>query len=347
VEAAMSAPPTDAPTRDPRPEWDDQAADPLGPPESTFWQRYNQHLEFPTSLLISVLALSLGFMLIVLVVWAAMRPADTSPVPIVLAEGGEDAFGDGSPSQGGVSDPIAIGQFAPTQKDYEQLNLPKDQLPEVKDEIKKVLDINDPSADVVISDEKALTLGVLDKELRDKLLGVGQKKGAGPGAGQGEDNSGAGPGGTGPDSTRARSLRWVLRFRTSGGRDYLNQLMSMKAVVLAPVKNSNKQMYIFRDLANPRPGTVATDGDIAQLSRQIQFSDFRRDNVEGVAQALGLDYTPPVFWAFFPAELEADLSRKEKAFRNRQSESIEETIFQVVVRGGQYEIQVIEQRAKR
>jgi hypothetical protein len=121
----------------------------------------------------------------------------------------------------------------------------------------------------------------------------------------------------------------------------------MKAVVLAPVKDSNKQMYIFRDLANPRPGTVATDSDIAQLSRQIQFSDFRRDNVQGVAEALGLDYTPPVFWAFFPAELEADLSRKEKAYRNRQPENIEETIFQVVVRGGQYEIQVIEQRAKR
>jgi hypothetical protein len=344
----MSAPPTDAPTRDPRPEWDDKAADPLGPPESTFWQRYNQHLEFPTSLLISVLALSLGFMFIVLVIWAAMRAPDTSPIPIVLGEGGLDDFGDGSPSpDGGVANPVVSGQFTPPrEEDYAKV-LPKDQLPEVKNEIKDVLKIDDPTADIAISDEAAARYGALDEELRNKLLGIGQKKGSGPGPGQGTDPSGTGPGGDGKDSTRARSLRWVLRFRTSGGRDYLNQLMSMRAVVLAPVKDSNKQMYIFRDLANPRPGTVATDSDIAQLSRQIQFSDFRRDNVEGVAQALGLDYTPPVFWAFFPAELEADLSRKEKAYRNRQPENIEETIFQVVVRGGIYSIEVIEQRAKR
>jgi len=342
----MSAPPTDAPTHNPRPEWDDQTPDPLGPPESTFWQRYNQHLEFPTSMLISVLALSLGFMFIVLVVWAAMRAPDTRPVPIVLGEGGPDDFGDGSPSDGGNPNPLAIGKYAPKAEDYSQI-LPKEQLPEVKSDLKQVLDVDDPLADVSISDEKAAAYRALDEDLRNKLLGIGQKKGSGPGTGQGNDGSGSGVGGTGHDSTRARSLRWVLRFRTSGGRDYLNQLMSMKAVVLVPIKDSNKQMYIFRDLANPRPGTVATDSDIAHLSRQIQFSDFRRDNVQGVAEALGLDYTPPVFWAFFPAELEADLSRKEKAYRNRQSENIEETIFQVVVRGGQYEIAVVEQRPKR
>lgn len=344
----MSAPPTDTPAREPHPEWDDQTADPLGPPESTFWQRYNQHLEFPTSLLISVLALSMGFMLIVLVVWAAMRAPDTSPVPIVLGEGGPDDFGDGSPGQReGVENPVTTGNFAqPTPQDYENLNLPKDQLPQVKDDIKKVIDIEDPSSDIAIADQNAAAISILDKELRDKLLGVGQNQGT-RGAGKGNDGLGVGPGGTGSDSTRARSLRWVLRFRTAGGRDYLNQLMAMKAVVLVPVKDSNKQMYIFRDLANPRPGTVATDSDIAQLARQIQFSDFRRDNVQGVAEALGLDYTPPVFWAFFPAELEADLSRKEKSYRNRQPENIEETIFQVVVRGGQYEIAVVEQRAKR
>lgn len=340
----MPALPPDAPTIELLPEGDDT---PVSPPESTFWQRYNQHLEFPTSLLISILALSLGFMLIVLVIWAAMRTPDTKSVPIVLGIGGDDDFGEGKQGKDGVENPVVTGLNPPTEKDYENINLPRDQLPQVKDDLKKVIDIEDPSADVAIADQNAAAINLLDKELRDKLLGVGQKKGFGKGPGQGSDPSGDGSGGTGADNTRARSLRWVLRFRTTGGRDYLNQLMAMRAVVMVPIKDSNKQMYIFRDLANPRPGTVATDSDIAQLSRQIQFNDFRRDNVQGVAEALGLDYTPPVFWAFFPAELEADLSRKEKAFRNRQPENIEETIFQVVVRGGQYEIQVIEQRAKR
>lgn len=343
----MSAPPTNVRTRNARPERDDEPADEFGPSESTFWQRYNQHLEFPTSVLISILAMSLGFMLIVVVVWVAMKAPDTKPVPIVLGEGGPDESGDGSQSKGGEENPIAIGQFAPpSQKDYEQLNLPKDQLPQVKEEIRSALAIDDPSADIPISDEKVAAINALSKELQDKLIGIGQKKGAGKGPGQGTDDGGVGVGGTGPDSTRARSLRWVLRFRTAGGRDYLNQLMAMKAVVMVPLKNSNKQMYIFRDLANPKPGTVATDADIAQLARQIQFSDFRRDNVQGVAEALGLNYSPPVFWAFFPAELESELSRLEKSYRNRQSENIEETIFSITVRNGQYVMQVVEQKAK-
>jgi hypothetical protein len=315
------------------------------PPEGTFWQRYNQNLELPTSVLISVLALSLGFMLIVFVIWAAMTGPDRTPVPIVLGEGGPDEFGMGSPSEGGTPEPITIGQSA-TQADLERMDLPKDQLPQVKDDLQKVINVEDPLADVSIPDSFAAAYATLDKELRDKMLGVGQKRGT-PGAGTGDTGQGTGVGGTGNDSTRARSLRWVLRFRTTSGRDYLDQLMALKAVVMVPARGTNKEMYIFRDLANPRPGTVATDSDIAQVSRLIQFSDIRRESVDAVAAALGLDYDPKVFWAFFPAELEAELARLEKAYMNRQPEAIEETVFQVTVRGGRYTLVVVEQRTKR
>jgi hypothetical protein len=342
----MSAPTDAPPAREPTPEWDDAVLP--APPESTFWQRYNQHLEFPTSVLISVLALSLGLMFIVLIVWAAMSSGpDRSQVAIKLGEGGPDDTGDGSPSEGGVQDPIAIGLTAPKAEDFERLNLPKDQLPQVKDDLKKAIEVEDPSSDISVPDEKAAAYKTLDDELRNKLLGLGQKKGAGPGPGSGDTGPGSGSGGTGVDSTRARSIRWVLRFRTTGGRDYLDQLMAMRAVVLVPVQGSNKQMYIFRDLAHPKPGTIATDADIAQLSHLIQFSDIRQSSVQGVGEALGLNYTPPVFWAFFPSDLEAELARKEKSYRNRRPEDIEETVFQVTVRGGQYELIVVEQRAKR
>ena len=50
----MSAPPTDAPTREPRPERDDEP-DRLGPPESTFWQQYNAAPRVPDLDVISVL----------------------------------------------------------------------------------------------------------------------------------------------------------------------------------------------------------------------------------------------------------------------------------------------------
>ncbi len=342
----MSAPTDAPPAREPTPEWDDAVLP--TPPESTFWQRYNQHLEFPTSVLISVLALSLGLMFIVLIVWAAMNSGpDRSQVKIVLGEGGPDATGDGSPSEGGVQDPIAIGLTAPKPEDIDRLNLPKDQIPEVRKEITQAIQLDDPSAEVTVPEDKSAALALLDKTLRDKMLGIGQKRGSGPGPGSGDTGPGSGPGGTGADSTRARSIRWVLRFRTTGGRDYLDQLMAMRAVVLVPVQGSTKQMYIFRDLAHPKPGTIATDADIAQLSHLIQFSDIRQSSVQGVGEALGLSYTPPVFWAFFPPDLEAELARKEKSYRNRRPEDIEETVFQVTVRGGQYELVVVEQRAKR
>jgi hypothetical protein len=342
----MSAPPTDAPARETTLEWED--AVPPAPPESTFWQRYNQHLEFPTSVLISFLMLSLCILIIVVGVWLGMLGhPDRSQVGITLGIGGPDDTGDGSPGTGGVQDPLAIGLRSPTDQDYKDLNLPRDQIPEVKKDIAQVIQLDDPSQDIAIPDEKVPALAMLDKTLRDKLLGIGQKRGSGPGPGTGDDGPGAGPGGTGADSTRARSIRWILRFRTTGGRDYLDQLMAMHAVVLVPVQGSNKQMYIFRDLSNPKPGTIATDADIAQLSRLIQFSDIRQASVQGVGEALGLGYTPPVFWAFFPSELEAELARLEKAYRNRRPEDIEETVFQVTVRSGQYVLVVTEQRAKR
>ncbi len=334
--------------RDHEPDGEDVAVaeDPLGPPEPTFWQRYNPHLEFPTSILISVLSLSLVFAFIVAVLVAAMLGSDRKPVPISLVVGGDDESGEGSPGSGGQPDPLAIGQTAPTQQDREQLALPQD-LPQVKDDIQRAIEAEDPTSNVPLPDDKAAAYGTLDKQLRDKLLGIGGQKGAGSGPGKGDSGqAGSGPGGTGPDSTRARSIRWVLRFRTAGGRDYLNQIMALRGVILVPVEGTNKQMYIFRDLANPRPGTIASDSDIAQLSRQIQFSDFRRASVQQVGEALGLGYTPKVFWAFFPADLEAELARLEVAYRNRRPENIEETVFEVTVRGGQYSLVVAEQRAK-
>ncbi|MBN9517333.1 hypothetical protein J0H58_02255, partial [bacterium] len=83
------------------------------------------------------------------------------------------------------------------------------------------------------------------------------------------------------------------------------------------------------------------------LSGQIKFSDTRPPSVAGVCGALGVSEPVRSFWAFFPRELEGELSRKELNYRNRRSEDIEETIFRVIVRGGSYEVVVVDQTAKR
>ncbi len=313
------------------------------PADDTFWKDYNSSYEFPTSIISSVLTHALIVLALVLIVFAAMGGRNSDAVPIRLVEGGWDDTGEGSAGSGGENDPLAKGESAPTPKDFATL---PNNLPEVQQDVKKqILDI-DPSAVGSIPDEKAAAYAALDKALRDKLLG--ERRGSGPGAGSGNTGqTGTGPGGVGADSTRARSLRWILRFRTRDGRDYLDQLKALGATVMVPVPPENKQMYLFRDLTNPKPGTIATDADIAVLARQIQFSDFRRESVEGIGRALNLNYTPSVFWAFFPTDLEQQLSRLEVAYRNRRPEDIEETIFMVTVRNGEPALVVVEQRAKR
>ncbi len=318
-------------------------AEQLEPDAETFWKNYNSSYEFPTSIVTSFLCHALIVLAMVLIVFAALSGTDSGAVPIRLVEGGWDDTGDGSAGSGGNPDPLARGESAPKPSDFAQL---PNNLPEVREEVKKqILDL-DPSAVGSIPDEKAAALAALDKALRDKLMG--ERRGSGPGAGSGNTGQeGTGPGGTGADSTRARSIRWVLRFRTRDGRDYLSQLKAMRATVMVPIPPENKQMYIFRDLDNPKPGTTATEADLAVAARQIQFSDFRRESVVGVGQALGLSFTPTVFMAFFPADLEKELARLEVAYRNRRPEDIEETVFMVTVRGGEPALVVVEQRAKR
>lgn len=332
---------------DRRPDRRDEATATLDPSEYTFWQRYNPHLEFPTSWLIAVFALSLIAFVLVVLIPNLVSHADKKSVPIRLVDGGFDETGDGSAGSGGVENPLAVGDTKPTTQDQEQLIPPRD-IPEVKEEIQKAIQIDDPSADISLPDEKVPAYKSLDKKIRDKLLGIGQKRGANGGPGSGDTGqNGSGVGGTGADSTRARSLRWILRFRTASGRDYLDQLRALGAVVIVPLPPDNKQAYIFRNLANPKPGTPVSEPEWKQLAQQIQFCDYKRSSVVAVGEALGLNFTPTQFWAFFPKALEAKLDRLERGFRNHDPKDIEETIFQVVVRNGQYEMQVVDQKMKR
>ena len=105
-------------------------------------------------------------------------------------------------------------------------------------------------------------------------------------------------------------------------------------------------MY-FPDLKNLKSGRVATDADMSELKKYLNFSDGRKESVEGVVKVLGLDFTPKAFWAVFPKPVEDELGRKEHGYRNRRSEDIAETIFTVTIRNGKADVVVIDQTAKR
>lgn len=323
---------------------------PERPPEDAFWQTYSANLEFPIASVLSVLIhAGLVVLFLGILYFAIQSGEDKSSVPITLVDmGGFDEQGNGSPGSGNNADPLKIGEMAPSVQDYEALALPTD-LPTVKDQIQKQIALENPLAAIQLSDEKAAELALLDQSIRDKLLGVGQKRGSGGSTGTGDSGqTGNGPGGFGADTTRARGLRWVIRFRTASGQDYLDQLRSMGAIVIVPVPPDFKtRMHIYRDLKNPTPGVVMTAEDWDSLSNQIRFCDFKQESGRQISEALGLPFTAPFFWAFFPKGLENELARMETSYQNRRAEDIEETVFQAVQRGGSYELQVARQTLKR
>jgi hypothetical protein len=335
-----------APVEEPKPEDPTQLPD--GPPEEEFWERYNKRLEFPLGTVTAVFVHVLIAAVLVLTFTYFMKKEDRGGVPVSLVPdmGGLDDAGEGSAGSGGVEDPIKDSKKSSLEEQLKVLPDPS-QLPVIKENIREALKF-DNEGNIPVSDFNAAAYSAVDKTLAEKLLGVGNKKGAGPGAGSGEDGSkGTGVGGTGADSTRARSLRWVLRFSTDSGEDYVAQLAAMNATILVPLPPNFSQGMFFTDLRNLSQKHMSSDADLKKLAGQIKFSDTRPESVRAVCQVLGVkDPGVKSFWAFFPRTLEDELARKEVGFRNRRPENIEETIFRVVPKGGTYEIRVDDQKAK-
>jgi len=316
------------------------------PGEATFWQTHSPRFEMPISFTTAAFLLAGMFALMLALFFASNIGPKQDSVPIALSDAGDDDGGDGSQGGGGEPDPIAIGFSPPTEQDRQALPHP-DEIPEIQKDIAEQLKIEDPDSAIPLSSTKPPEYSTFDKAIRDKLLGLGSQKGTPGGPGKGDDAEGTGNGGKGASSTRARSMRWVMRFSTRSGRDYLDQLASLKAVVVVPLPPDGKTAYVFRDLINPRPGTYVEEKEWTKLAGQIQFCDYKKTSVTEVSSALNLNFTPVSFWAFFPKDLEGELSRLEVAHANKQPEQIEETVFEVTVRGGNSKIVVASQKLKR
>jgi hypothetical protein len=291
-----------------------------------------------------LLHVAVGALLVFLLVKLMDKGEDRSGVPVKLIDPyGMDESSEGSPGSG-TGDAVVEGEN-PFDKAVKEVLPTPEALQDAKADIRKYV-LNDPSADLPVAPSNVASFAIMDESFKKLMLGG--RRGDGPGDGKGARvEAGKGPGGTGADSTRARSLRWVLRFSTADGQDYVAQLASMGATVLVPLPPDGKQFLYFPDLRNPGAKRQATDDDLRRLADQIKFSDTRPASVSGVCNALGVQEPARSFWAFFPRGLEEELSRKETNYRNRRAEDIEETVFRVIVRGGVYEIVVHSQTTKR
>jgi hypothetical protein len=340
--------PTAKPARDEK----DEEKEPFDPtrepgdlPEEEFWEQYSKRLEFPLATVSTVLIHVLVAALLVLTLTVLMKHEDRSGVPVKLVPemGGLDDEGSGQAGSGGQNDPLREGKpIEAAQADA--LPSPID-LNNIKQDLRKSI-IDDASGDTPIADANAKAYSELDKALLDKLMNPGARKGEGPGKGTGADGSaGAGPGGVGASSSRARSLRWVMKFRTNN--DYVAQLAALGAELLIPLPDGRTCLY-FSDLKDPKSRRQISLDEVGRIAKnRLQFGDSRPSSVREVCDALGVTEPAKSVWAFFPKGLEEQLAQKEIGYRNRRPDDIEETKFRVIVRGGSYDIVVDDQTAKR
>jgi hypothetical protein len=322
----------------------------LVPEDEKFWQRYSPHHEFPLS---SAASVALHVMAIAVLVLGAVLAAKwglgdfEKPIPISIMDepggGGQPQGNDtGTGAEGAVQSKEAnetpsnpVTQAPPTPK--ENLDAPKVDpltLPQPQDASGRYIDE---------SAEAMKGLAKLDEQTRKNLFnslrdpakgkggtGTGGGKGGGTGTGTG---SGTAPGEGNLSTRQKRVLRWEVNFRVMSPEDHLRQFAALGAILAIP--DPQGRYHVFRDL-DRRIGRVE---DLSNINR-IWFIDRNPETVAGISSVLRMPQ-PPVLIAFFPEDLEKRMADMEQRYRGQREDDIHEKfVFQVVPRGGTYELVV-------
>jgi hypothetical protein len=310
--------------------------------EEDFWDKYSPHFEFPLANVASIVIHIVVFGLFLLYISNQLKFDAKTPPRIVGIDidPSSQGTGTGKAGSGGGQEEAREDNVTPMneQQVAPQIDLERSMVqarswaPELA---------QDPRAlEAVAQSPNKKKLDQLGDALKRRLLGLGDKTGAGGGEGTGTSGqTGTGAGGLGDSASSARrSARWILLFRTENGRDYLAQLGSLQAHILVP--KGNKYLY-WTDLTNLGNPKEILEKDIP--NDRMTFIDNSADSVPKVVSALGLDFKSDVFIALIPKDVENDLAAKERAYRNRTEDQIKETTFRVLVRGGKYTVTVVDQ----
>jgi hypothetical protein len=313
------------------------------PPEERFWQRYSPHHEASLSgagsfalhfAVVGVLLLT-GY-----VGWLGFhsRPSRPNVDAVYGPTGNGDRGEPGPPNDAPPREAAALGapdglETAPPPR--AELTLPKVKTSES-------LDGNRPSLRPIRDDDFRETLNRLEG-IRDQTSS--RPKGRPDGK---PDGTGTKPGDRTPgvmtNTPVPRALRWDLRFNTRDGRDYVRQLQGLGAVLVIPTGPGDTGYKVVRDLSR-RP-TQLLDEDVSRIPG-ICWRDEDPASVSGVMRALELSLRPNHFGAFMPPALEEKLARLEREFAGREESRIGRTRFRVIVSGGRYDVQVIDQEPLR
>jgi hypothetical protein len=144
-------------------------------------------------------------------------------------------------------------------------------------------------------------------------------------------------GGSGRD---ARAARWILKFNTRSVRDYLVQLDGLGIAIAFPQKG-DKFLYFFSASSPNRTSEIRSVAGESRLS----WPDRNAALLAPVCRELGIPVAP-LMLLFLPVELEERFLKLELGYNNLEEDQIESTTFEVVRRGGRYDVMVVTQEAR-
>jgi hypothetical protein len=342
----------------------------LVPPDERFWQRYSPHAEFPLSSVGSLTLHLLLFGILGLIAWlGAMlfshgnRSLPVEAVRLDLGGGGGNPHGqgdgpnNGEPREAG-SDQPQDGATETAPPDTEPRPKKIDVAPGTRLQMKFDDDYFKETNTQAAKNFQALSKVTSRLRLSDgKTSGYGKGgtgRGGGSGSGRGTGiGDGEGEGHGKLTKREKRMLRWTMLFRPQTPTDYVDQLRGLGAILAFPIPGTN-EFQVVRDLsARPPRFSKEAEEEVKKLNRIYWFDNDPRSAAQ-VLNVLGLRLQPmpEYFIAFFPEEVEQKLHQREEAYLNKRypgqnEESITETKFRLVERGGTIEPEVSALKIKK
>lgn len=179
--------------------------------------------------------------------------------------------------------------------------------------------------------------------------GGGNGSGGGSGSGNGDD-AGGGNGGKIATDRAARLDRWFLILEESSCQQEVEEYTALGAEIAFPA-GSDQYRYFKLPLSDPPQSQLRNLDDETRLAWTWPSTEpapgFESEPTDAtfaqdMAEYLGLAPTS-FFVVFFPAELEARMSRLELSYANLREDQIAYTNFRIVQRGPSYDIEVAAQ----
>jgi len=304
----------------------------------SWWQRYSPHGEFLWSWGISITLH--GFLIVLVIVLA--RPfftPDRQPPAVDSVQLAEDDLGGGEPgggAPGGDLQPKAAQEQPPEPAMSPSAEVAELEKPAVAPAPEIPLVRPDPTQDDKLAEEAARRI----REAREVLNRRFAQPGGAPGKpAPGTGGTGGQGGGTG-SGRGGRTARWTLKFKTRSAHDYLAQLEGLGATLAFQLRGEKWRFF-------DRPGSEQDrwrDRELADDNR-LYWIDENRQAVDLVTEVLRVP-PAPFLVAFLPLELEARMAELEKNYQGRQEDEIRSTTFEVIRRGGKYDVMVIKQTLK-